>query len=79
MATASHQLSPELAYVGFVVSFAEGTFANCGLNFGGRVDTRDSPMSYLSKFGTDSNTGVWDVGAIVKWRWHVSVGLLPMV
>jgi len=79
MTTASHQFFSELAYIGFVVSFAEGTFPNSRFWLGDRVGAHDSQMSFLSTFGTDSDSSVWDVGTIVEWRWHVFVGLLHMV
>jgi len=61
------------------VSFAESEFTNGGFWFRGEVCAHDSPMSLLSIFGTDSDGSVWDVGAIVKWRWYIFVGLLHMI
>ena len=62
-----------------MVSFAEGTFPNGGFWFGGDVCAQDYPISLLYTFGTDSDGSVWDVGAIVKWRWHVFVALLYVI
>jgi len=79
MSTSCHQFLSELAGSGFVVSFAEGAFANGGFWFGAEVCAHDSPVSLLPTFGTDPDGSVWDVGAIVKWRWYISVRLSYMV
>ena len=79
MSTSCYQFLFEFAGSGFVVSFAEGTFANGGFWFGGKVCAHDSPVSLMSTFCIYSNGGVWNVGTIVEWRWHVFVFLLHMV
>jgi len=36
-------------------------------------------MSILSTFGTDSDGDMWDIGAIIIYRWHIFIGLLFIV
>jgi len=76
MSTSCHQFFPEFAGSGFVVFFAEGTFANGGFWFGGGVCAHDSPVSLLSTFATDFDGSVWNVGVIIKWWWHVSAWMI---
>ena len=64
--TSCYQLFPMFASIGFVVFFVEGAFLIARFWFGGEVWAHDSLVSLLSTFGTDSDGGMWNVGAIVN-------------
>jgi len=79
MTTTCHQFPFKLTIIGFVVSYAEGTSANGGFWFGSEVCAHHSVVSLLSTFGTDFEGSVLDVGTMVKWWWHIIMGLWHMV